>query len=192
MARGVKNKVVTKFKNTKKKPQEKIDRIVQKETTVQHKPVLPNLPLLSSKGGGKSKLSPRIHRLIAEQLQYFQLKRISKMRGVWLYVVLGTVCGIFLAGITFVTLDIRQNMAKKQQLQAQRVKLQSQILKWEKINTQYPGYRDGYLRVAVLAYQVGDIAKARTYVQKTLDVDPYFNEAQILNKLLDTQEMIKE
>ena len=62
--------------------------------------------------------------------------------------------------------------------------IQHEISFWEKIIKEKPDYRDAYFQLAILSYQLGKIKKAQTYLQKTLDLDPNFEPARKLEKML--------
>lgn len=63
-------------------------------------------------------------------------------------------------------------------------RLSEDYLFWQKVTAQYPDYRDGYLRLANIAYQLGKSDAARGYIAKALELDPNSRGAQELLKLL--------
>lgn len=63
-------------------------------------------------------------------------------------------------------------------------RLSNDYLFWQKVTAQYPDYRDGYLKLANIAYQLGKNAAARGYIAKALELDPNSRMAQDLLKLL--------
>jgi tetratricopeptide (TPR) repeat protein len=71
---------------------------------------------------------------------------------------------------------------KKQTLKPED--LQDLIKKWEKIVTEKPDYRDGYLQLAFLHYKLFENKKAKEYLAKALAIDPNFEAARELEKLL--------
>lgn len=62
--------------------------------------------------------------------------------------------------------------------------LAAQKMQWESIVSAYPDYRDAYYTLAVIEYRLGDQGKAKTYVQKTLQIDPNFRPGLTLKNLL--------
>jgi len=55
---------------------------------------------------------------------------------------------------------------------------------WEKIVAEKPNYRDGYLQLAILHYKVFENEKAKEYLGKALDIDPNFEPAREMEKIL--------
>lgn len=55
---------------------------------------------------------------------------------------------------------------------------------WEKIVAEKPDYRDGYLQLAILHYKLYENEKAKEYLQKALELDPNFQPARELEKIL--------
>jgi tetratricopeptide (TPR) repeat protein len=55
---------------------------------------------------------------------------------------------------------------------------------WEKIVEEKPNYRDGYLQLAILHYKLYENEKAKEYLDKALEIDPNYQPAQELEKLL--------
>ncbi len=58
------------------------------------------------------------------------------------------------------------------------------ISAWEKIVAEKPNYRDGYLQLAVLHYKIYENTKAKEYLQKALELDPNYEPAKELQKIL--------
>lgn len=58
------------------------------------------------------------------------------------------------------------------------------IASWEKIISAKPNYRDGYLQLAVLYYQVFENEKAKENLEKALELDPNFKPAKEMEKIL--------
>lgn len=59
------------------------------------------------------------------------------------------------------------------------------ITGWEKIVTEKPGYRDGWLQLAYLNYKIYEDEKAKDYLAKALDLDPNFAPARELEKIIN-------
>lgn len=58
---------------------------------------------------------------------------------------------------------------------------------WEKIITEKPDFRDGWLQLAYLYYKIFENAKAKDYLQKALALDPNFEPARELEKIISSQ-----
>lgn len=59
------------------------------------------------------------------------------------------------------------------------------ISAWEKIIEEKPGYRDGYLQLAYLHYKIYENEKAKEYLQKALELDPNYEPAKELERILE-------
>jgi len=58
------------------------------------------------------------------------------------------------------------------------------ISAWEKIVQEKPNYRDGYLQLAILNYKIYENEKAKEYLNKALEIDPNFEPALELQKII--------
>jgi tetratricopeptide (TPR) repeat protein len=59
------------------------------------------------------------------------------------------------------------------------------ISAWEKIVEEKPNYRDGYLQLAYLHYKLYENDKAKEYLNKALDLDPNYEPARELERILN-------
>lgn len=112
-----------------------------------------------------------------------KLPRISRRitdKKVWSVVAL-VVIGV---AILIVGADLQKNIQNKQNLEKERVKVVREIEYWEKTIEKYKNFRDAYFQLAVLNYRLGNFEKAKSFLQKTLELDPNFEEAKDLEKLL--------
>ncbi len=55
---------------------------------------------------------------------------------------------------------------------------------WQRIVGEHQGYRDGYYMLAVSEYRLGNTEQAQTYVQKVLELDPFFEEGRVFEHVL--------
>jgi len=62
--------------------------------------------------------------------------------------------------------------------------LEKLIAEWERVISERPNYRDGYLRLALFHYKLHENEKANGYLQKALELDPNFEPARELEKVL--------
>lgn len=62
--------------------------------------------------------------------------------------------------------------------------LQKEITDWEKIKNDLPGYRDAYLQLAKLHWQLYQNDLAKEYLNKALELDPNFEPAKEFKKIL--------
>lgn len=114
----------------------------------------------------KSKF-PRIYRRITEKKTWF--------------IVVSVVIGL---ATLIVGADLQKNIQKKQSLEKERTRTTKDIEYWEKTIEEYKDFRDAYFQLAVLNYQLGNFAKAKSFLQKTLELDPNFEAARELEQIL--------
>lgn len=55
---------------------------------------------------------------------------------------------------------------------------------WEQIVSEKPDYRDAYLQLALFHYKLYENEKAKDYLQKALELDPNFEPAKEMEKIL--------
>ncbi|MBU3956928.1 hypothetical protein KKI19_01420 [Patescibacteria group bacterium] len=59
------------------------------------------------------------------------------------------------------------------------------ITAWEKIVSEKPNYRDGYLQLAYLHYKLYENEKAQECLEKAIELDPNYELARELKKILE-------
>ena len=69
-------------------------------------------------------------------------------------------------------------------LNNEKIKVQNELIFWQKEVGKMPNYRDAYFKLALLNYQLKDFDKANEYLKKTLSLDPNFEKGRELEKLL--------
>lgn len=74
-------------------------------------------------------------------------------------------------------LDIERN-------ERTREEIEKEISKWETVIAEKHNYRDAYIRLAVLNYQIFKNDVARQYLDKAMALDPNFEEGKRLRELL--------
>ncbi len=156
-----------KFKNIKKSPREESKKKVVKYTK----------KIVAPKKDVKKKVSPKIPRPITEN--GFQLTSILKKK---IWIIWGLVSLILCVEAGGLYYQIQQ----VKEVQQQRVVLQSKLTKWEKILSTHPGYRDGYMKLAMLDYQLGDKIDANKNIENALTIDPNYIPALKLKGILLT------
>ncbi len=75
---------------------------------------------------------------------------------------------------------IRFNLIGLQETKAERALLQSQVIQWQLVVAKHADYRDGYFKLAVLEYQLGNMSKAQQYDAQALQLDPNFQRGKEL------------
>lgn len=79
---------------------------------------------------------------------------------------------LFASLIIFLSITNLALWAKSEIAQESREPIKKEILYWESIVAQTPTYRDGYLKLATLHWQLRDDEGARVYLEKAEQVDP--------------------
>lgn len=73
-----------------------------------------------------------------------------------------------------------------EKIKAEPQRINQEISFWEKVIAEKPGFRDAYLQLAVLNYQIYETQKAKAYLEKAKALDPNFEAAKKLEELLKT------
>jgi len=97
---------------------------------------------------------------------------------------LGLITGILLIGILIAIDSIHRNSDIKNLLLGKRESLQLQAVSLQQKAQKYPGSRDLYFQLALLEYQLGNFNLAQNYVNKVELLDPNFEKAYALEKIL--------
>lgn len=83
------------------------------------------------------------------------------------------------------SLSLYQNIQLFQSQSLRRQELTQNIKLWQSIVEKYPGYKDAYFKIASMEYQIGDYVNAKLNVEKALSLDPNFQDAKTLERLID-------
>lgn len=82
--------------------------------------------------------------------------------------ILVSICSVLL--IASLNTYFKQQLVKKQN--RERDELRQQLLKWEKIASGSPTYRDAYVQLTIGYQQLGETEKAKVFLQKIFETDP--------------------
>lgn len=120
----------------------------------------------------KENKNPRIHLALAKEY-----KKVDD---------LGNARRELLIGLSLSSNDeeLKKELKEVENLLAQPNKILGEIRKWGKITQEFPGYRDAYLKLASLYYQIYQNEKAQENLKKALELDPNFTPARELEKTL--------
>lgn len=91
---------------------------------------------------------------------------------------------VFILFIAFMVFDLSQKILIIQNLKTEREQVLKDINKWEKVVQKYKDYKDGYLQLAILEYKMGDLNKAKTYLNNALNIDPNYIQGRDLETIL--------
>ena len=120
---------------------------------------------------------PTFSRIIFEKSAFNKKipKRVLYMLLVWI---------VFLIPTGVISLHVYTSFTQNQKVKNERTKTEEEIDFWKKMVNSYTDFRDGYFQLAVLEYRLNDFAKARSYLEKVLEIDPNFKEGRDFEKLL--------
>ena len=135
---------------------------------------------------------PHIHRLIAA----FTLNRFKKI------ILLSASITFFAVYISYTVQYSRSTHFKEKTSSSESTQIESgflpphpaplhiedQLKDWEALVQKQPGYRDGYLYIAALSFQLRKIPQSQQAIQKALDIDPNFEPALRLKAIIDEYE----
>jgi hypothetical protein len=126
---------------------------------------------------------PNIFRIIPESKL---VKKVLTSKAVFYLATVFALCISlgFIIGITFVSVSIHRNTVIVISEITKKQEIQKQINFWQSVADKYQGYKDAYLQIAVLEYNLGDLGKARQANNKALLLDPNFEDAKKLERLL--------
>lgn len=149
------------FKGSKNKKKEVKDPVVDKDVLKHH----------SSKS-----ISPKNSRSIPERHDNVPsrrikiLKKIQNIKGISLLLQGWNITAIVLLFLLGMALNTSLNTLKQES--AKRQQLVAKLHTWELVSDTYPGYRDAYIQLATLAYELGDKNQALSYIEKAQQLDP--------------------
>jgi tetratricopeptide (TPR) repeat protein len=115
----------------------------------------------------KFSLFPRIYRFITER---------------WKLIVASLVSGLIIIAIILQSISLYHNIQEEKRIEEERGKTVRELKFWKDSLTQYPQFRDIYLRIASLEYRLGNKEAARENVRKALEIDPNSKEAREMEK----------
>lgn len=78
-----------------------------------------------------------------------------------------------------------KSMGDLQELEKARLGIQKELVFWEKVVEKHTDYRDAFMKVSLLQYQLGDMDGAKKSLEKALELDPNFAKARELQKVLE-------
>lgn len=91
---------------------------------------------------------------------------------------------VFILAVIVVGLDFKNNLQTKQEIDSQREVLNRDLKFWEDFISRKQDYRDAYFQASILAYKLGNVSKAKKYVERGLSLDPNSENGKKLEKFL--------
>lgn len=149
------------------------------KNTKPFRPKKPRAPRKSKEEEAKKRQFPKISLNIPEKKAVFRVLGILKVMAV---IFAFAVVWVF---ILFTGVDLYRHAVLNQQIQNERQKLTHEINIWKSFAGKYSSYKEVYFQIAVREYQLGDFTSAKSYLQKSLYIDPSYEEALKLQKELE-------
>jgi hypothetical protein len=103
------------------------------------------------------------------------------------WLVVGFVSGILLFLVVTLGLKVQAQAGELTKKQQMHDSISAEISHWQQITKQYPQYRDGYFRLALLQYELGNEQLAGISLEKTLTIDPNFAPARAFQEKLEKE-----
>lgn len=91
-----------------------------------------------------------------------------------------------LIAISLISVDIYSNFEKQKVLTNEKFKVVREISFWENEVRIRPGYRDGYMQLALLNFQLKNFTEAKENLDIVLALDPNFEKGRELERLIDS------
>lgn len=141
---------------------------------VTKKPIFPSISRIIpelNRGTTRSKNDPSGRR-------YAELGGNVLKRVVWNKYFLVSFISVFISvGIALQGVELTRHLAELQKIRNEREQVRGEIAYWEDVIKKREDYRDGYFKLALLEYRLGDREKAKEYIDKTLFIDPNYKAA---------------
>lgn len=141
----------------------------------------------------KSKQFPKNYRTITDPLRqiFSEARRFKKFRknNLKLLEKLKLEGIIFIYAITIFLIlisafDLFSNFQKQKEINFETEKIQSEIKLWQEVTNKFKDYKEAYYQLAILEYRLGETDLAKFYIDKSLYLDPNFEKARELRKIL--------
>ena len=91
-----------------------------------------------------------------------------------------------LIAISLISIDIYSNFEKQKELTNEKFRVLREVSFWENEIKVRPGFRDGYMQLALLNFQLKNFNESRESLDKALVLDPNFEKGRELERLLDS------
>ncbi len=166
-----------------------------RRSTQHKKKAQPNIPLpiieqkpkqSASSSLSFSKLPVRIHSIFSRNVigKAFVKSLLYGARTEKLLLV-GFLSFLLMFAISFVSYSAYGEYLEIKNKTVEKQKIQSDIVFWEEQIKKYPGFRDGYMQLALLYYQLGNKEEAKRNLEHALAIDPNFEKGRELEVVLN-------
>ena len=91
-----------------------------------------------------------------------------------------------LIAISLISIDIYSNFEKQKELTNEKFRVLREVSFWENEIKVRPGFRDGYMQLALLNFQLKNFTESRENLNTALTLDPNFEKGRELERLLNS------
>ena len=106
-----------------------------------------------------------------------KVRKIEQTKRSWLL----WLCALF---ILLVALSNLALFARNEYAKYKRAPIEAEVKQWEEVVSKTPTYRDGYLKLDTLYWQLEEDDKAKTALDKAREIDPNYSETEKLRDKL--------
>lgn len=96
------------------------------------------------------------------------------------------VCLVLIGAIGWSGYQLQQTIEKLNHARIQRLVTMKELAYWQKVVKEHKDYRDGYIKLSVLSYALGEKSLAKMYIAKAIQIDPYYRESQEIAQKIDS------
>jgi len=89
-----------------------------------------------------------------------------------------------LVAILIVAFDFFLNLKEQGKITDEKVALIKEQIFWQEETSKNPGYRDAYFSLALVDYRLNDIKSTKLNLEKSLSLDPTFQEGNALRQII--------
>lgn len=101
---------------------------------------------------------------------------------------MGTILLGLVVLIAIQSVDVYSMLWERDRVDKETEKISQEMAFWEDVVEKYPDYPGGFLKLALLSYQLKEDEKAHQYVARALFLNPNFQEAKELKLLLENEQ----
>lgn len=92
---------------------------------------------------------------------------------------------LIIGAIFIVGYDFYGKFTIQEQIRDERREVVEELNYWNQQIIEKPGFRDGYFKLALIYYQLGDYHNAEENLDKVMGLDPNFEEGIMLGNILE-------
>lgn len=143
---------------------------------VTSKPIFPSI----------SRFIPEFRNIGAENRKPDKVHASGVMRIVWNKYFLVSFASVFISvAIVLQGVELVKHFNELRTIRNERQQIMGEIAYWSDVVEKHNDYRDGYFKLALLEYRLGNREKAREYIDKTLFIDPNYKDARAFQQRVE-------